>query len=89
MPRLFAGDGALVYRELIHRAAPEAQIVDPLPPLAPAIATLAAVHVQQGSPASPDEIRPLYIRRSDAELARDRKADAAGATPRADVSRPA
>jgi tRNA threonylcarbamoyladenosine biosynthesis protein TsaB len=88
-PRVFAGDGALAYRELIHRAEPQAQIIDPLPPLAPAIATLAEAYVQQRGPASPDEIRPLYIRRSDAELARERKAETPGAEPTSRVGRPA
>ena len=89
LPRVFAGDGALAYRELIHRAEPQAQIIDPLPPLAPAIATLAEAYVQQRVPALPDEIRPLYIRRSDAELARERKAEAPGAEPTSRVGRPA
>ena len=89
LPRVFAGDGALAYRELIHRAEPQAQIIDPLPPLAPAIATLAEAYVQQRVPALPDEIRPLYIRRSDAELARERKAEASGAEPTSRVGRPA
>jgi len=89
LPRVFAGDGALAYRELIPRAEPQAQIIDPLPPLAPAIATLAEACVQQKGPALPDEIRPLYIRRSDAELARERKAEAPGAEPTSRVGRPA
>ena len=89
LPRVFAGDGALVYRELIYRAEPQAQIIDPLPPLAPAIATLAEAYIQERGPALPDEIRPLYIRRSDAELARERKAEAPGAEPTSRVGRPA
>ena len=74
-PSVFAGDGALMYRALICRAAPDAHIVEPLPPLAPAIARLAEVYIQAHGPTSPDAIRPVYIRRSDAELARDRNAD--------------
>jgi tRNA threonylcarbamoyladenosine biosynthesis protein TsaB len=76
-PRVFIGDGALAYRDLIHRALPHALIVDPVPPLAPAIAQLAASHVERHGPVPPDAIRPVYIRRSDAELARDRKAGVA------------
>lgn len=72
-PVVFAGDGALVYRELIGRLVPGAAIIDPLPPLAPAIASLAAASVRRDGPAAPDAIRPIYIRRSDAELARDRR----------------
>lgn len=74
-PDLFVGDGALMYRDLIYSADPNAHIVDPLPPLAPAVARLAAAYVELHGPASPDVIRPIYIRRSDAELARDRKGD--------------
>jgi tRNA threonylcarbamoyladenosine biosynthesis protein TsaB len=72
-PRVFAGDGALAYRDVIHRAWPSAEIVAQVPPLAPSIARLAEAQHQQG-PASPDDIRPIYVRRSDAELARDRTA---------------
>jgi tRNA threonylcarbamoyladenosine biosynthesis protein TsaB len=76
-PQVFIGDAALLYREPIHRAFPDALIVDPIPPLAPAIARLGEAHVLRHGPASPDAIRPVYIRRSDAELARDRKAGVA------------
>ena len=74
VPPIFAGDGALAYRDLILGAAPSTGVVDPVPPLAPAVARLADLHVQQHGAASPDAIRPIYIRRSDVELARDRKA---------------
>ena len=74
-PKMFAGDGALACRHLIHAAVPDAHIVDPLPPLAPSIARLAETEVQQRGPSSPDGIRPVYIRRPDVELARDRQAD--------------
>ena len=74
VPPTFAGDGALAYRDLILGAAPGTRVVDPVPPLAPAVARLADIHVQQYGAASPDAIRPIYIRRSDVELARDRKA---------------
>jgi tRNA threonylcarbamoyladenosine biosynthesis protein TsaB len=77
-PHAFIGDGALAYRDLIARAFPNTFIGDPVPPLAPAIARLAEAHAQRHGPVSPDAIRPVYIRRSDAELARDRKAGVAG-----------
>src|SRR5688572_12031796 len=73
-PPTFAGDGALAYRDLILGAAPSTRVVDPVPALAPAVARLADIHVQQHGASSPDAIRPIYIRRSDVELARDRKA---------------
>jgi tRNA threonylcarbamoyladenosine biosynthesis protein TsaB len=72
-PHVFIGDGALMSRDLIQRAEPKARIVDPVGPLAPAIARLAAAYIELHGTASPDAIRPVYIRRSDAELARDRK----------------
>lgn len=73
-PREFAGDGANAYRDLIRAAIPDAIVVEPLPPLAPAIAMAAAAHVGEHGATAPDAIRPIYIRRSDAELARDRSA---------------
>jgi tRNA threonylcarbamoyladenosine biosynthesis protein TsaB len=75
-PRVFAGDGALAYRDLIRAAAPGAYIVDPVPPLAPSVARLAEAHVAQHGAPSPDAIAPIYVRRSDVELARDRSAAA-------------
>jgi tRNA threonylcarbamoyladenosine biosynthesis protein TsaB len=78
-PALFGGDGALAYRDLIRAAAPGAEILEPVPPLAPSIARLAERHLHQYGPSAPDAIRPIYIRRSDVELARDRAAVAAAA----------
>lgn len=75
LPTIFAGDGALAYRELIRSAMPGAHVVDPVPPLAPSVARLAEAHVQQHGATPPDAIRPTYVRRPDVELARDRKAD--------------
>ena len=73
-PVMFAGDGAAAYRDAIAQAFPEAHTVAP-PPLAPSVASLAAAQLVSGTATgSPDAIRPLYVRRSDAELARDRNA---------------
>jgi tRNA threonylcarbamoyladenosine biosynthesis protein TsaB len=71
-PGIFSGDGALAYRDLIRATLPDARVVDPLPPLAPSIALLAEAELQRQGASSPDAIRPVYIRRSDAEIARDR-----------------
>ncbi len=70
----FVGDGAVVYRERLlellgARARPAAEV----PPLAPAIALMAARDAAAGLAVSPGAIRPLYVRRPDAELARERK----------------
>lgn len=73
-PTAFAGDGALAYRDLITTARPGAYVVEPVPPLAPSIARLAELQVHRSGPSWPDAIRPIYIRRSDVELARDRAA---------------
>jgi tRNA threonylcarbamoyladenosine biosynthesis protein TsaB len=72
---LFAGDGAAAHAQAIRSASPGAAFADPLaPPLAASVARLAAAAVRQGDRPSPDLIRPLYVRRSDAELARDASA---------------
>lgn len=67
-PILFAGDGALRYADLVRQRVPGAVVLPAVPPLAPAIALLAV------EPLPPDAIRPIYVRRPDAELARDRLA---------------
>jgi tRNA threonylcarbamoyladenosine biosynthesis protein TsaB len=70
--RVFAGDGAIAYRDVIQDVMGAAVLSD-LPPLAPSIAHLAVAFERQHGPSTPDAIRPIYIRRPDAELARDRK----------------
>ena len=73
-PVLFTGDGASAYEALIRAArGNEAHFTDPIAPLlAGAIGALAAAAFEAGERPAPDAIRPLYVRRSDAELARDR-----------------
>ena len=70
--RLFVGDGALAYESMIRDACPDAHIMRDVPPLAPTIARLAEAHMRDHGPVAPDVIRPIYIRRPDVELARDR-----------------
>lgn len=69
---LFIGDGALVHRETIRSILGEsAWFADPAaPPLAGTIAILAGGELLAGEH-PPHAIRPLYIRRTDAELVRD------------------
>jgi tRNA threonylcarbamoyladenosine biosynthesis protein TsaB len=71
-PTLFIGDGALMHRESIRRVMGEsARLADPpAPPLAGTMAILASVESLSGEHL-PHAIRPLYIRRTDAELAQD------------------
>jgi hypothetical protein len=69
---LFIGDGARQHQETIRRVLGEsARMADPVaPPLAGTIAILAGESALVGDHA-PHAVRPLYIRRTDAELARD------------------
>jgi tRNA threonylcarbamoyladenosine biosynthesis protein TsaB len=72
-PTLFIGDGALVHAETIRAMLGDvARIADPpTPPLAGMMTLMAAAEVSEGDH-SPHAIRPLYIRRTDAELAQER-----------------
>lgn len=72
----FVGDGALAYTAEITAAFPFAVILPDVPPLAPAVAQLAAEAAARNEAVPPDTIRPIYVRRSDVELARDRLAAA-------------
>jgi tRNA threonylcarbamoyladenosine biosynthesis protein TsaB len=77
-PAAFVGDGALTYREVLEQAlGASACVIRPVPPLAPAIARIAAVEAAAGRAVQPHGVRPIYIRRPDAELARDRRAGGA------------
>jgi tRNA threonylcarbamoyladenosine biosynthesis protein TsaB len=71
-PTLFIGDGAVVHRETIQRMMGDSARVaqPPAPPLAGAMAILGGTASLSGEHL-PDAIRPLYVRRTDAELARD------------------
>jgi tRNA threonylcarbamoyladenosine biosynthesis protein TsaB len=69
-PDVVIGDGATKYRDAIERQAGGARIL-PAPALAGAIGRLAAVRAARGASSSPAAIQPLYVRRPDAELARD------------------
>ena len=70
---VFTGDGAALHRELIRATLRDAaQFTDPVAPLlAGAIATLAGQAYRAGQRPPPHAIRPIYVRRPDAELARD------------------
>jgi tRNA threonylcarbamoyladenosine biosynthesis protein TsaB len=62
---LFIGDAAVKHRDRLAR------VVEPTPLLAGAIASLADARGKGGDLPPPHAIRPLYVRRPDAELARD------------------
>ena len=69
----FIGDGAETYRDLIlSRLGHAARLADPtVPLLAAVIAMLATIEYKNGHRPPPHAIRPMYVRRSDAELGRD------------------
>lgn len=71
-PTLFVGDGAHAHRGTIRQMmGDEGRIADPAaPPLAGTIAVLAGATPMTDAHA-PHAIRPLYVRRTDAELARE------------------
>ena len=73
-PMLFTGDGAAIYRATIVAALGDrAYFTEPVAPLlAGAMAGLATQEFRAGQRPLPHAIRPLYVRRSDAELARHR-----------------
>jgi tRNA A37 threonylcarbamoyladenosine modification protein TsaB len=72
-PVLFVGDGALAHRALIEaRLGTHARFAATMAPrLAPVVARLAAARAEAGERPAPHAIAPLYVRRPDAELARD------------------
>jgi tRNA threonylcarbamoyladenosine biosynthesis protein TsaB len=70
---LLVGDGALAYRGRINERLPRVTIEPQVPRLAPAIAQLAARRAAEGRAGRPHAVRPLYIRRPDAELAREKR----------------
>jgi tRNA threonylcarbamoyladenosine biosynthesis protein TsaB len=71
----FAGDGAIAYRtDLSAAGIPSSRVPDSVPPLAPAIARLGFRRALAGEAGAPHAVEPIYVRRSDAELARDRRA---------------
>jgi len=68
----FAGDGAIRYRDaIVKRLGSAAFIDDAVPLLAGTIGAIAAAHEERA--VRPHALVPLYVRRSDAELARDRR----------------
>jgi tRNA threonylcarbamoyladenosine biosynthesis protein TsaB len=68
---LFTGEGARRYTAVIdERLGPTGWRLAPQAPIASAVARLAAARAGQAGP--PHAVRPLYVRRPDAELARER-----------------
>ncbi|MSO45358.1 MAG: tRNA (adenosine(37)-N6)-threonylcarbamoyltransferase complex dimerization subunit type 1 TsaB [Acidobacteria bacterium] len=71
-PIWFVGDGARLYAEVIDAAAyPESHRLE-TPLLAGAIGRMAALRVRRGDATSPAAVHPVYVRRPDVEVARER-----------------
>src|SRR4029453_13518601 len=70
-PALFVGDGARTYQASTRKTGETASISDvPTPLLAGTIAILGGARAAGGLYSPAHAIRPLYVRRTDAELAR-------------------
>ena len=65
---VLAGDGTVTYRDLLDR-----DVVADVPCLAGAAGRMAAIRMALGEPAAPSAVRPIYVRRPDAEVARERE----------------
>lgn len=72
VPRVLAGDGAVLYADTV---AAEVTVLRP-PPMAAAIGHVALHRARAHATVSPAGVHPLYVRRPDAEVARDRRRDA-------------
>lgn len=68
-PKAFVGDGAVLYADAIGNAAVGAAVLGH-PPLAAAIGRMAVGRAVEAM--RPGDLRPIYVRRPDAEIARDR-----------------
>lgn len=68
---IFAGDGAVRYRDLIGETlGSRGRVLEPVPLLAARVARIAAADPARA--VAPHAVVPIYVRRPDAELARDR-----------------
>ena len=71
------GDGVAGYQAaLTGRLGPGSRTVADTPPLAGIMAVMASLEPWCGQAVSPHALRPVYVRRPDAELARDRRRQA-------------
>jgi tRNA A37 threonylcarbamoyladenosine modification protein TsaB len=83
-PALLIGDGALMYGAA---ALDTTRLIAP-PPLAGAIGRLAVARARAGGAINPAAVTPLYVRRPDAELTRERGALAPTALAKNGKARP-
>jgi len=71
-PGFFIGDGASAFADSIGATYPDARLL-PHPALAGAVGRIGAAQAAQGRITEPAAIRPLYIRRPDAEVEREKR----------------
>jgi len=69
---MFVGDGAIRHQDVLRSTLGDAAVIVSPPPLAGVIGQIAAANPERA--VLPHAIVPIYVRRSDAELARDRRA---------------
>jgi tRNA threonylcarbamoyladenosine biosynthesis protein TsaB len=71
-PPVFTGDGASAHRSVIEQACgAAARVLEPPVCLAGLVAEIAAARAAAGGAVSPHAIVPVYVRRPDAEIARE------------------
>jgi tRNA threonylcarbamoyladenosine biosynthesis protein TsaB len=76
---VFAGDGALAYRDAIRGTfGARVSLIEERTLLASTVAEVASRRAALGGAVLPGAVVPVYLRRSDAELARDRRARPGG-----------
>jgi tRNA threonylcarbamoyladenosine biosynthesis protein TsaB len=77
-PSVWTGEGAAMYRDVLLRRAPDAAIRSFDALRADLVGRLGERAFAAGLAGPPHALRPVYVRRPDAELARDRAAAASG-----------
>ena len=70
---VFVGDGAVLYADLVRGRGEAAWRVMAPPLLAGALGRMAVARARRGEAVDPAGVRPVYVRRPDAEIARDTK----------------
>ncbi len=71
---MFVGSGAAAYTGVITSAlGAAAEVRSAVPLLAAAVARIAVIRAAAGGAVAPHAIAPVYVRRPDAELARERR----------------
>jgi tRNA threonylcarbamoyladenosine biosynthesis protein TsaB len=70
VPDVFIGSGARQYPDVIAAHAPAARLPD-APPLAAVVGRVAVDRVRAGETVDPAGVQPVYVRRPDAEIARE------------------